>query len=54
MATSKEFNHWNKIMTAKMMGQETIEDKIDRLMQPQNLIIEGRVDDKWEALKEGS
>ena len=50
MAHDPRFVHWHKMTAAKMMGQETMEDRIDRMMQPVNLLIEGTGPKGWETL----
>ena len=50
MAQTKEFQHWNKITAAKLMGQETLEDRVERLMQPQNLLIEVCEQGMWKTI----
>ena len=40
MGESDKFLCWIRIATARALGQETIEDKVDRQMQPSNLLIE--------------
>lgn len=51
MAQSKEFQVWVKIQAAKMMGQETIEDRVERAMQPCNLLVEAYVDGQWSTIR---
>lgn len=52
MAESKEFRIWHKLETARRLGDKlTIEEKVDKAMMETNLIIEGRVNDKWTPLK---
>ena len=49
MAESNAFQTWNRIMVARLMGQETIEDIVDRLTQPQYLLIETQGPKGWET-----
>lgn len=50
MAESKEFQLWAKIQAAKCMGKETIEERVERAMQPCNLLVEAYEQDKWVAI----
>ena len=49
MADSPQFKQWHKLTVAKMMGQETVEDRVDKAMQPTNLIIETMGKNGWES-----
>jgi len=40
MATSKEFKNWHRVETARRLGHPTIEQILDKEMQPENLKIE--------------
>lgn len=52
MAESKEFRIWHKIETARYLGDKlTIEEKVDNAMLETNLLIEGRVNDKWTKIE---
>jgi protein subunit release factor A len=42
MAESKEFKTWVKIQAAKLQGKPTVEELVDRAMEPKNLKIEVR------------
>jgi protein subunit release factor B len=44
LAENKKFLIWVKIEAAKYMGGESIEDKVERLMNPSNLKIEVKDD----------
>ena len=48
MAESAEFQRWVRIEAARAMGHDTIEDKVDRQMQPKNLLIEIYTAKGWE------
>lgn len=50
MAESEKFRTWHRIECARRLGQETIEDRVDKAMQPHNLLIEGRVANGWETI----
>ena len=52
MAESKEFQVWAKIQAAKCMGKETIEDRVDKAMQPCNLLEEAWDGEKWVTFNE--
>ena len=47
MAESQKFQLWAKIEAARRMGQETLEDRVERAMQPKNLLVEAYEQDKW-------
>lgn len=51
MAESEKFQRWAKQTAHKLMGKETVEERVDRLMQPQNLLVEVWDGEKW--VKEG-
>jgi protein subunit release factor B len=42
MAETKEFKNWVKIQVAKLQGKPTVEELVDKAMEPQNLRIEIR------------
>lgn len=45
---TKEFTQWHRIEIAKHMGTYIdLEKKVDEMMQPKNLKIETRKDNKW-------
>lgn len=49
MAETKEFKLWHRIETARLMGDKlTIEEKVEKAMQPENIKTEVKVDGKWE------
>lgn len=50
MAETKQFQKWNQIMAAKVMGIETLEDRVDRAMAPQNLLIETHTQEGWKTV----
>lgn len=53
MAESNEFRVWHKLETARRMGDKiSLEEKVDRAMMDKNLKIEGKVDGKWEEMKD--
>ena len=47
MAKSKEFQLWAKAQAARMRGEIPIEDRVERAMEPQNLLIEVMSSDGW-------
>lgn len=52
MVETRVFKIWHKLETARRLGDKlTIEEKVDKAMMETNLIIEGRVNDKWTPLK---
>lgn len=42
LADSREFRLWVRIRAAEIALGETIDEKIDRMMHPKNLIVEGK------------
>ncbi len=54
MAESKEFQTWHRIECARLMGDKiTVEETVTKMMRPQHLKVEGKVDGKWTKLNEG-
>jgi peptide chain release factor 1 len=51
MANTAEFQKWVKIQACKLQGKETIEDRVDKAMQPHNLLIEGIENGVWVTLR---
>lgn len=47
MANTKEFQKWVKIAAAKCMGKETIEDRVERAMAPNNIMTESWNGEQW-------
>ena len=48
MCESEAFKKWHKATTARLLGQETVEQRVDRLMMPHNLLVEERGEDgRW-------
>lgn len=52
MAQSEKFQRWARQTACKLMGKETIEDRVERLMQPQNLLVEVFDGKQWKSEKE--
>jgi protein subunit release factor B len=49
---SKEFQRWNKVQAATIMGAfASIEDEVDREMRSKNLKVEEYIDGKWIEIK---
>lgn len=44
MTNTKEFKTWLRIATGRQLK---VEDQVARDMEPQNILVEGRVDNKW-------
>ena len=52
MAETKEFKIWHKLETARLMGDKmTIEEKVERAMNENNIKTEIKQDGKWVAVK---
>lgn len=49
MGESKEFQFWARQQALKLRGKETVEERVDRLMSPENLLIEVETEDGWHA-----
>jgi len=47
LVNSKEFQRWLRIRAAEAMGQETIEEKVEKDLQPKNLKVEHKEEGKW-------
>lgn len=47
MVASKKFQSWLKLKAAEAMMEETIEQKVDRAVAPNNIRTEAKVDGKW-------
>lgn len=47
MAKSQAFQTWNRIQAAKALGQETIEERVEKQMQPHNILIETHTEKGW-------
>lgn len=52
MARTIKFQNWAKETAARIKGQDTVEMRVDRQMQPQNLMVEMREDDRWVPFRE--
>ena len=49
MAESKEFRIWMRLEVARRSGQETVEEAVEKAMEPRNLRVEARgAEGKWE------
>lgn len=51
MRQSKEFKLWHKLKVAELMSGETVEEKVDKAMQPENLKVEVRGENGWELVR---
>jgi protein subunit release factor B len=47
MAETQEFTRWLRNQIARITGQETIEEKVERQMMPHNIRIEVVREGKW-------
>lgn len=47
LVNSKEFQRRLRIRAAEAMGQETIEEKVEKDLQPKNLKVETKEEGKW-------
>lgn len=47
MGQSEVFKRWAKARVARLRGEEPIEDKVERLMQPSNLLVEVQTAHGW-------
>ncbi len=47
MGESKEFQLWAKMQAARMAGKPSVDELVEKAMQPENLKIEIRKDGKW-------
>lgn len=47
MASSDTFKKWHRLETARRLGQPSIDDVVEKEMDPANLRIEVRVEGKW-------
>ena len=50
MAETTAFTMWVKRVAAELQGQETVDQRVDRMMSPENLLIEGYGPEGWETL----
>lgn len=48
MRQSKEFRLWHKLKVAELMSGETVEQAVEKAMQPANLKLEVRTSNGWE------
>lgn len=47
MTETSEFRVWHRMMVAKLMGEPSVEERVEAAMDPSNLKVEARVDGKW-------
>lgn len=47
MGQSETFKKWAKAQVARLWGEEPIEDRVERLMRPENLLIEVQTGEGW-------
>lgn len=47
MLETKQFKLWHKLKCAELMGEESIESKVKKLMSPENIKIEVFQEGKW-------
>lgn len=47
MGDTQKFKSWANIKAAKILGKESIEETVERMMEQRNLKIEIRKDDRW-------
>ena len=47
MGESKEFQFWARQQALKLRGKETVEQRVDRLMSPENLLVEVETEEGW-------
>lgn len=53
MAKTPEFEKWHKLECARRLGKlRNIDETVERLMHPENLVIEGKKDGKWRPIDE--
>lgn len=52
MGQSDVFKWWAKAQAARMRGEEPLEEKVERLMRRENLVVEVQTKDGW--VMEGS
>lgn len=52
MARSIKFQNWAREQAARLMGQDTLEMRVERQMRPQNLVVEMREGDQWVPFRE--
>lgn len=50
MGSTGIFQRWAKNQAAKVMGQETVEQRVEKQMEPHNLLIETETADGWNRL----
>jgi len=52
MAKTPKFQRWVKFRTLEMLGHESIESKVDRMLAPENLRVESQEPDgTWKPVK---
>lgn len=47
MGQSDVFKRWAKAQAARLRGEEPIEDKVERMMRDENLLVEVQTPDGW-------
>lgn len=47
MANSEQFQLWAKIEAARLSNKETIQSRVDHMMQPENIRVEFHTKDGW-------
>lgn|SRR5574343_383932 len=52
MANSKKFQVWIRTKAAEMMEGQTLEDKVDAMMEPKNLKVEFKDGSEWKPFTE--
>lgn len=51
MAESKQFRAWVSMQAAKIAGMPSVDEQVDKMMEPKNLKIEGRGEDgRWQTI----
>ena len=51
MAESKSFQAWAKLIASELITGESVEQATERLMQPENLRVEGQENGKWVVIE---
>ena len=52
LVNSVKFKMWLVLKHKEMVNKETIEERVKKMMKPENLLIEARIDGKWEPIKD--
>lgn len=50
LVSHPKFKVWHSRKTMEMLSNETIEEKVAKAMEPQNIRVEGKSDGKWVEL----